>query len=141
MFANCFDGWVNTKYKYLAILAVVLVSLLIGSLFVYYNVFANGTSTAPKIYVGVETGASNVTAVESQINQVSGYTNLIVIGGTGITSNQTALQQVCQYAYDRNMYFIIYATSAYSTGSYWLKIAYNAKVALGQQFSRIIRRR
>ena len=86
MFVDCFDGWVDTKYKYLAISTVVLVSLLIGSLFVYYHVFANGTSTAPKIYVGVEIGASNVTAVESQINQVSGYTNLIVIGGTGITS-------------------------------------------------------
>ena len=134
MFVDCFDGWVDTKYKYLAISTVVLVSLLIGSLFVYYHVFANGTSTAPKIYVGVEIGASNVTAVESQINQVSGYTNLIVIGGTGITSNQTALQQVCQYAYDRNMYFIIYATSAYSTGSYWLKTAYNAKVAWGNNF-------
>jgi hypothetical protein len=122
------------KHRHLAIIVVVLVSLTVSSLFVFHDGFSNGTSAAPKSYVGVEIGASNVTAVENEINQVSAYTNLIVIGGTGITSNQTALQQVCQYAYDRNMYFIIYATSAYSTGSYWLKTAYNAKVAWGNNF-------
>lgn len=103
------------KHKYLAILAVVLVSLIAGSLFVFHNVFSNEASSTPKSYVGVEVGASNVTAVENEINQVSGYTNLIVIGGTEITGNLNSLQQVCQYAYDRNMYFIIYVTSSYAT--------------------------
>ena len=122
------------KYKYLAILAVVLVSLLVGSLFVFYNVFAKQTSATPKVYIGVEIGASNVTAVESRINQVSSYTNLIVIGSTDITGNLTYLQQVCQYAYDRNMYFMIYATSSYATRVSDLEIAYNAKAAFGDHF-------
>ena len=134
MFVDGFDGWVDTKYKYLAISTVVLVSLLIGSLFIYYNVLHTEPSTAPKIYVGVEIGASNVTAVESQINQVSGYTNLIVVGGTTITGNLTALQQVCQYAYDRNMYFIIYVTSSYATHVSDLEIAYDAQAAFGNHF-------
>lgn len=122
------------KHKYLAILAVVLVSLIAGSLFVFHNVFSNEASTTPKSYVGVEIGASNVTAVENEINQVSGYTNLIVIGGTEITGNLNSLQQVCQYAYDRNMYFIIYVTSSYATRVSDLEIAYNAKAAFGDHF-------
>lgn len=122
------------RKKYLGILSVVLVALILVSLFVFYDVFAKQPSATPKVYVGIETGATNVAAVESQIDQVSSYANLVVIGDTEITDNQTALQQVCQYAYDKNMYFIIYTTDPYSTGDSGLKIAYNAKVAWGNNF-------
>jgi hypothetical protein len=122
------------RKRYAAVLAIVLVSLILVSIFVFYDVFAKQPSAIASVYVGAETGAKTVVGVESQIDQVSSYTNLVVIGSTDITSNATALQLVCQYAYDKGMYFIVYTTDAYSTGGSSLKLAYDATVAWGKHF-------
>lgn len=135
MIVGCgLDGDLKMRKRYLVVLAVVLLSLVSISLFMFYDFSASGDSTVPKVYVGLEIGLSSVTGVESRIEQVSKYTNLVVIGSTDITSNQTALWQVCQYAYDKGMYFIVYTTTAYSTGGSSLKFAYDAKVAWGNKF-------
>lgn len=56
------------------------------------------------------------------VNQVSSYVNLIIIGSTGITYN-SQLNAVCQYIYDRGLYFIIYTEIAPSLQ--WLQNAVN----------------
>ncbi|MGD0643844.1 MAG: hypothetical protein ABSA75_02955 [Candidatus Bathyarchaeia archaeon] len=120
------------RYKYLTA-SVIAVALIISSLFIAYS-FSTKVSAAPKVYVGVDIAYSNVTAVEYRIDQVSSYANLIVIGSTDLTGNLTCLKQVCQYAYDRNIYFMIYTTSNYVTKVTGLEIAYDAKAAWGNRF-------
>ena len=43
------------------------------------------------------------------VDEVSSYTNTIILGSTGITHNFSKLNEACQYIYDKGMYFMIYA--------------------------------
>jgi len=50
----------------------------------------------------------NLTEIKTLINEISSYTNLFVIGCTGITHKVTRLDEVCQYVYDKGLSFIVY---------------------------------
>jgi hypothetical protein len=62
--------------------------------------------------------------MEKLVNQVSSYVNLIIIGSASITDTSSQLAEVCQYIYDRGLFFILYTTSAPS--AQWLQNAVNA---------------
>jgi hypothetical protein len=64
--------------------------------------------TTPDVYVGIDIAYGDVEETKALIDQVSSYTNLIVFGCTGVTQNSTFLNETCQYAYDKGMYFIVY---------------------------------
>ncbi|MCW4008301.1 MAG: hypothetical protein NWF09_06430 [Candidatus Bathyarchaeota archaeon] len=87
-------------------LPIVLVSLLIVSLFLVSRLFDD---PALNIFVGVDVAYDNVEELKQLVDKISSYTNTIVIGSTGITHNFTKLNDVCQYLYNKSMYFMIYA--------------------------------
>jgi hypothetical protein len=62
----------------------------------------------PDFFVGVDVAYADLVAIKKLIDQVSSYTNTFVIGSTGITYNVTKLNEICNYVYDRGMYFMIY---------------------------------
>jgi hypothetical protein len=62
----------------------------------------------PDFYVGIDVAYADVGAIKSLIDEVSPYTNLFLLGSTGISHNSTNLFDLCQYLHDKNMYFIIY---------------------------------
>lgn len=64
-------------------------------------------STSPDVYVGIDAAYDNQT-ITTLIDEVSSYTNLFIVGCTATTENQTRLDSICQYLYDRGMSFIIY---------------------------------
>ncbi len=69
------------------------------------------TTTAqstPDVYVGIDIAYGDVEETKALIDQVSSYTNLIIFGHTAITRNSTYLNETCQYAYDKGLYFIVY---------------------------------
>jgi hypothetical protein len=94
------------KPKYLVTL---LVSLLIVPVFLYYGFFVNDTAKKEPsgLFVGVDVAYENLTEIREIVDQISPYTNLFVIGCTGITQNAT-LNETCQYVYDKGLSFIIY---------------------------------
>ena len=57
--------------------------------------------------MGIETGW-NATAAqcEATIDQVKNYTNLYIIASPQVINNETALNEVCDYAYAAGMYFM-----------------------------------
>jgi parallel beta-helix repeat protein len=61
-----------------------------------------------EFYVGVECGYNNVTLCEALIDKVENYTNLFIIGSTGIVENSTLLNEVCDYAYKAGLHFAVY---------------------------------
>jgi hypothetical protein len=63
---------------------------------------------SPDFFVGVDVAYADLAAIKKLIDEISPYTNLFVIGSTGITYNVTQLNEVCNYVYDRGMYFMIY---------------------------------
>ena len=63
--------------------------------------------TSPDVYVGIDVAYDNQT-ITALIDEVSSYTNLFIVGCTSITENQSRLDSICQYLYDKGMSFIIY---------------------------------
>ena len=117
------------------LIAMVLVVLLVVSFFVALDnlhVPAKQTSgSAQPFFVGIETGwNSNVSYCEALINKVKNYTNLFIIASPLILSNETSLNETCDYAYNAGMYFmpayyqdLNNSTSIGYTPSAWFKTA------------------
>jgi len=92
--------------KYRPILAVFLVSILIFLLF--WRLDLPEDSSKPDFFVGVDAVSDDVENIKSLVDEVKSYTNLFVIGSTGITYNVTKLDDVCQYLYESGLYFMTY---------------------------------
>jgi len=60
----------------------------------------------PDVYVGVDIAYGDVGDAKALIDQVSPYTNLIIIGSSKISDNVAKLNETFQYAYDKGLYFI-----------------------------------
>ncbi len=58
--------------------------------------------------MGVDVAFDNVTEIKLLVDEISPYTNLIVIGSTGITYDVAKLDEVCQYVVDKGLSFMIY---------------------------------
>jgi hypothetical protein len=125
------------KPKYLIAL---LVSLLIVPVFLYYDFLVKDSAKnmSSDLFVGIDVAYENLTEIKGLIDQVSPYTNLFVIGCTGITQNVirnvttgrilsenfTELNEICQYVYDKGLSFIVYREMPLSSA--WLEDATNA---------------
>ncbi len=92
----------------LLVVVVGLVMALLVSLIVIQSLpstAVNGVSS--DFYVGIDAAYDNQT-ITALIDEVSSYTNLFIVGCTAITENQSRLNSICQYLYDKGMSFIIY---------------------------------
>ena len=89
--------------------AAIFCFLLSVTLFLISNFFIETTKIEdPDVFVGIDVAHSNIEEIKTLVNKVSSYTNLFVIGSTGISHNQTKLEEVCQYLSDQDMKFIIF---------------------------------
>jgi hypothetical protein len=86
-----------------------------------------GAQTSPDVYFGVAMGYAPLnapTAAISLINKISNYTNLFLVGTTGITRNAATLSPVLQHAYDKGLSFLSFIPTRYPTNSSdWLNYA------------------
>ena len=73
----------NSKHVFVIIACILLLSLLFYSFFNigYENEFA-------EFYVGVDVAYDDLDKIKNLVDQVAGYTNMVIIGSTGITYNQ-----------------------------------------------------
>lgn len=94
--------------RHKTILAVILILLFAVPLFWEFETVKD-SEVEPDFFVGIDTAYDNVEDIEKLVDSVKGYTNLFVIGSTGITLNRTKLDQVCQYIYGSGLYFIVYS--------------------------------
>lgn len=107
-------------------------------------VFAGGNSDAeaqtsqqstPDVFVGIDVAHGNINEIKNLIEEVSAYTNLLVIGCTGVTYNQTVLNEICQQLHEKNMSFIIYRDWLRRNSTEWFPIwVENAKTLWGDKF-------
>ncbi|MCW4024796.1 MAG: hypothetical protein NWF01_07160 [Candidatus Bathyarchaeota archaeon] len=120
-------------------ISVVLLSLLLVSMvFLYSTLTNNSAAQALDVYVGVDMAyctAAGPDEAKSIIDQVSGFTNLFVVGTTGITDNSTVLNDVLQHAYDRGLSFLSFIPNTFgnvsdssnpdfvSQAAQWLEVA------------------
>jgi hypothetical protein len=91
---------------WIILVIVILIPILLVSFFVTFEVFNEQYS---ELFVGVDAAYDNLPEIKLFVDEVSSYTNTIVIGSTGITHNFSKLNEACQYIYDKGMFFMIYA--------------------------------
>jgi len=98
------------RYLTICLLTVLIATASLDYVFATSNFFSEDQ---PEFFLGIDVAYHNMDEMYDLIDEVRSYTNVFVIGTTGITNNRTALLEVCQYLYDRDMYFIVYLESYY----------------------------
>ena len=108
-------------------LLVVFVSfLLVSSVYSTFSLPGKAeTQTTPKTYFGVDIAFQGVSATEELIDKVCNFTNLVVFGSTNTTYDDVALTQVCDYALDKGMYFIVFTAWNIHPSKEWIAAAPN----------------
>ena len=98
-------------------LTIFLIALLTMLLFVSIHIYLTGNSSSGKVdvYVGVDAAYDNVTDLKSRIDEVKSYTNFFVLGSTGITLNETRLNDLCNYLNASGLNFATYTHTAQNT--------------------------
>ena len=91
------------------LLSIIFASILVTSLVLIYSVsYAIQKVEQPEFFFGLDVAYEDIEEIKVLVNEVRSYTNLFIIGCTGITRNTTKLDDLCQYLYDGGLYFIVY---------------------------------
>jgi hypothetical protein len=88
-------------------------------------------------FFGVTYGSKTVSEAKLLIDKVYGYTNLFVVDSWDISKNETALNEICQYAVDANMSVMVYFDYVFFDVNPWLWLRTwlgTAKERWGDQF-------
>ena len=126
--------------KLTAVTAAVLIVLIALSLFYAVNWFSNKTA-GRQFYVGVEyaygenqTAQVELSQIQALVDKVKDYTNLFVIGSLGLTFNETALTQACDYVFQAKLNFIVLFTGLDQYSYNITQWMVDAKARYGEQF-------
>jgi hypothetical protein len=97
----------NSKHGFVIVACILILSLLFYSFFNigYDNEFA-------EFYVGVDVAYADLDKIKNLVDQVAGYTNMVIIGSTGITYDQYNLNQTILYLEDQNLSYAVFAAGA-----------------------------
>jgi hypothetical protein len=85
----------------------------------------------PDLYVGVDVAHEDLAATKQLVDTISSYANLLIIGCSGITYNETRLNDIVQYVVERNMSFIVYTDNWRRISQQWIE---NAKIQYEDRF-------
>src|SRR4030042_2135820 len=100
-----------------------LIAMLIIAVIVPIVYFGNQTENEAAddvFFFGVTYGSKTVSEAKLLIDKVNGYTNLFVVDSWDISKNETALNEICQYAVDANMSVIVYFDYLFFDVNPWL---------------------
>jgi hypothetical protein len=89
---------------------IFLIIVLVASVLIGYSFLTieHSEDAIPELFVGVDVAYDNMEEIKGLVDEISNYANTFVIGSTGITYDINKLNEVCEYVYDRDMYFMIY---------------------------------
>ncbi len=100
-----------------------------------WNWFSDNQTLSREFYLGVEFAyGDDPSLVAALVDKVKDYTNLFVLGSSGLTLNESALTEACDYVYNAKLNFIVLFTGLdrYSYNiSQWML---DAQTRYGTQF-------
>ena len=67
------------------------------------------------VYVGVDAAYADISELKARIDQVKDYTNIFVLGSTGITLDETKLNEMSEYINTRGLSFATYTHTTKNT--------------------------
>ena len=89
------------------LLALLLVSAVCSPI-VYFNYEVKDSPSNEEFFFGVTFGGNTTSEAKLLIDKVKGYTNLFVVDNWDIAMNETALNEICEYAVDANLNIMVY---------------------------------
>jgi len=89
---------------FLSVLLLSTVFLTVG--FVQYTVKSEASDE--DFFCGVTYGGNTTGDAKLLIDRVKGFTNVFVVNSWDISTNETALNEICDYAVDANLHIIVY---------------------------------
>ena len=98
----------------LFLVVILAVSAVVLPLAYFYS-SNQGNSSNGEFFFGVTYGQDTVEGAKLLIDKVQNYTNVFVVDSSPISKNETALNAICSYAAGKNLHFIVYFFSAYSS--------------------------
>jgi len=95
------------KNKWLFLLIALLVSAVcLPIVYVHYQIEKEASNDS--FFFGVTYGSNTTSEAKLLIDKVKGYTNLFVVDSWDITTNETALNEICEYAIGAKLNVIVY---------------------------------
>jgi hypothetical protein len=91
----------------------VIAILLIAFFTLFYSVSYSFEKVEQlDLFFGIDVAYEDLEEIKELIDEISSYTNLFIVGCTGITHDSIKLNEICDYLYNREFYFIIYVERA-----------------------------
>jgi hypothetical protein len=120
--------------RFPALILIVIILLASATLLVAQN---TNNKHAPSVYVGVAYGGETVQGAKLIIDRTKTYTNLFILdsGLNPISSNQTAVKEICDYATNAGLNIIVNLGTRDPQDWAWkLDFYLSAKQVYGEQF-------
>ena len=97
----------NSKHAFAIIACILLSSLLVVGFFniKYENEFE-------EFYVGVDVAYDDLDKITNLVDQIADYTNIVIIGSTGITYDQYKLNQTILYLKGKDLSYVVFVAGA-----------------------------
>jgi hypothetical protein len=122
------------KMGWLLLFIVLVVAAVCFPILYVHNANENGVSDE-EFFFGVSFGGNTTSQAKLLIDKVKGYTNFFLINNWDVSTNETALNEISQYAIDANMSIMVYFDfipyQTYPWIDTWLS---TAKERWGKQF-------
>ncbi len=116
-------------------LLIILVISAVGLPFTYVSYAVLGPNAKPDFYFGVSYGGNTTEGAKLLIDKVKDYTNFFIVNNWDISTNEAALNEVCDYAAQAGLHFIVFfdfiSNQTYLWHQTWLD---NAKEHWGDKF-------
>jgi hypothetical protein len=96
------------RKKLVPVLISVVIVSAVGLPLLLANIENNSGEAMADVFVGVTFGSNSVREAKVLIDKVKGYTNLFVVDSWDVSTNETALTEICDYAVDANLSVMVY---------------------------------
>ena len=94
-----------TKQIWLILIIILLVAIF--SPIIYWQTASRGNVNTP-LFFGVSFGGKTSSEAKLLIDKVEGYTNFFLVNSWDLSINETALNEVCDYAAKADLSFIVF---------------------------------
>ncbi len=95
--------------RFWLILAIILLALsIVISAFSLVQPSKNGVSPGSGFFFGVTYGSNSTNGAKLLVDKVKDYTNLFIVDSYPMSTNETNLNEVCDYAVNKGLNIIVY---------------------------------